>query len=111
MNIAELKDKTVSDLQRIARELGLSGYSGLRKDDLIYRIIDAAADSKSTAKAAPRREAPAQPDPKPAPKPAPVEKVASSSDPVEKEESRRQAPVARSDQQKSDYGDRQGGRR
>ncbi len=57
MNIAELKDKKVSDLQRIARELGLSGYSGLRKDDLIYRIIDAAADSKSTAASSSSRRA------------------------------------------------------
>jgi len=39
MNIAELKRKNMSELNKIARELGIEGISGLRKQDLIFRIL------------------------------------------------------------------------
>ena len=53
MNISELKSKKLADLRDIARSLGLTGYSGLRKQDLIYLILETEAEVEST-----RREAP-----------------------------------------------------
>jgi transcription termination factor Rho len=44
MNISALQDKKVADLQRIARDLDIQGYSHLRKQDLIYRILEARAE-------------------------------------------------------------------
>ncbi|MDH5589339.1 MAG: transcription termination factor Rho [Gemmatimonadota bacterium] len=38
MNIAELKSKTVAQLQELAQELNLTGYTGLKKQDLIFKI-------------------------------------------------------------------------
>ena len=41
MNIEELKAKTISELTNIAKELKIQGHSGLRKQDLIFRILEA----------------------------------------------------------------------
>ncbi|MBI5167114.1 MAG: transcription termination factor Rho [candidate division NC10 bacterium] len=41
MNIAELKEKTISELTGIARSLGVVGASGLRKQELIFKILEA----------------------------------------------------------------------
>jgi transcription termination factor Rho len=41
MNIIELETKTLTELRDLARELDLSGYSGLRKHDLIFRLLQA----------------------------------------------------------------------
>ncbi len=41
MNIEELKSKTISELTSIARDLKIQGHSGLRKQDLIFRILEA----------------------------------------------------------------------
>ncbi len=38
MDIAELKSKSVGELHDLAEELNISNYSGLRKQDLIFRI-------------------------------------------------------------------------
>ncbi len=38
MDIAQLKSKSVGDLHDMAEELNISNYSGLRKQDLIFRI-------------------------------------------------------------------------
>ena len=38
MNIAELKRKSVPELQRDGRTLAIENDSGLRKQDLIFRI-------------------------------------------------------------------------
>jgi len=60
MKISDLKEKKLADLKQIARSLGLSGYSHLRKDDLIYRILEARAEKvagtsdSSTRKPQPR---------------------------------------------------------
>ena len=45
MDIAELKSKSVADLQELAEELSISNYSGLRKQDLIFRIEQNLLDS------------------------------------------------------------------
>ena len=47
MKISELKDKKLADLRDIARDLGLTGYSGLRKQDLIYLILETEAEVAS----------------------------------------------------------------
>jgi len=44
VNIAELKEKTISELTTIARSLGMSGVSGLRKQELIFKILETQAE-------------------------------------------------------------------
>jgi transcription termination factor Rho len=41
MNLAELKDKTIPELNSIARNLNLTGISGLRKQEMIFKILEA----------------------------------------------------------------------
>src|ERR687888_499064 len=41
MNLAELKEKTVADLNSVAKELSVTGTSGLRKQELIFKILEA----------------------------------------------------------------------
>jgi len=41
MTIAELKEKNITELTKIARSLELPGASGLRKQDLIFKILQA----------------------------------------------------------------------
>ncbi len=48
MNISDLKSKKLADLRDIARGLGLTGYSGLRKQDLIYLILETEAEVAAT---------------------------------------------------------------
>lgn len=43
MNIVELKSKTVSELCSIAKELDIQGASGLKKQEIIYKILQAQA--------------------------------------------------------------------
>ena len=45
MDIAELKKKSVSELHAMAEELNITNYSGLRKQDLIFRIEQSLLDS------------------------------------------------------------------
>ena len=45
MDITELKSKSVGELQDMAEELKLSNFSGLRKQDLIFRIEQNLLDS------------------------------------------------------------------
>ena len=44
MNLSELKDKTITDLNNVAKELGVQGTSGLRKQDLIFKILQGQAE-------------------------------------------------------------------
>ncbi len=41
MDIAELKSKKISELTKIAKELNITGYTDLRKQDLIFKILEA----------------------------------------------------------------------
>ena len=43
MNLVELKDKTIRELYGFAKELAVEGYSGLRKQELIFAILQAQA--------------------------------------------------------------------
>ena len=45
MDIAELKKKSVAELHEMAEELNITNYSGLRKQDLIFRIEQSLLDS------------------------------------------------------------------
>ena len=45
MDIAELKKKSVAELNALAEELNITNYSGLRKQDLIFRIEQSLLDS------------------------------------------------------------------
>ena len=45
MDIAELKSKSIAELHEMAEELQISNYSGLRKQDLIFRIEQNLLDS------------------------------------------------------------------
>ncbi len=45
MDIAELKRKSVAELHAMAEELNITNYSGLRKQDLIFRIEQNLLDS------------------------------------------------------------------
>ncbi len=45
MDIADLKSKSVAELHEMAEELNISNYSGLRKQDLIFRIEQNLLDS------------------------------------------------------------------
>ena len=48
MKISTLQDKKLDELRNIARDLDLSGYSKLRKQDLIYRILEAQAEGAAS---------------------------------------------------------------
>jgi transcription termination factor Rho len=41
MNLAELKEKTIAELTAIARSLNVVGASGLRKQEMIFKILEA----------------------------------------------------------------------
>jgi transcription termination factor Rho len=45
VDIADLKKKSVSELHAMAEELNITNYSGLRKQDLIFRIEQSLLDS------------------------------------------------------------------
>jgi len=84
--IEDLKQKKLSDLQAIAKQLNLKKTSQLNKSDLVYRILDFQADNpsevkkitpaeeKTTAKNKPVTKAKPAAKPKSAAKPKPTEK-------------------------------------
>ncbi len=47
MDIAELKQKSVAELHALAEQLTITNYSGLRKQDLIFRIEQALLDQET----------------------------------------------------------------
>ncbi len=46
MNLAELKLKKIDDLVKLARKLKVDGFSSLRKQELIFAILQAQADKE-----------------------------------------------------------------
>src|SRR5438034_315446 len=46
MTIEELKEKNITELTRIARSLDLPGASGMRKQDLIFKILQAQSEKE-----------------------------------------------------------------
>jgi transcription termination factor Rho len=48
MNLKELKEKRISELTRMARDLGIEGAAGMRKQELIFAILTAHAARRGT---------------------------------------------------------------
>jgi transcription termination factor Rho len=46
VSLAELESKTIDELQEMAKELNVSGYSRLKKQELIYRLLEAQAEQQ-----------------------------------------------------------------
>jgi transcription termination factor Rho len=46
VNIVELETKTLDELQDLAKDMGLSGYTRLKKHDLIFRLLRAQAEQQ-----------------------------------------------------------------
>ncbi len=44
MNLKELKDKKITELAGIAKDLGVEGAAGMRKQDLIFAILNATSE-------------------------------------------------------------------
>src|SRR5207249_10537744 len=44
MNLSELKEKAISDLNVIARDLNVQNMGGLRKQELIFKILQSQAE-------------------------------------------------------------------
>ncbi|MCK4964738.1 MAG: Rho termination factor N-terminal domain-containing protein, partial [Dehalococcoidia bacterium] len=44
INITELESKTREELLEIAKELGISGYTALKKHDLVLRLLQTSAE-------------------------------------------------------------------
>lgn len=49
MNVGELETKTLSDLRELARQLDISGYSGLKKQDLIFKLLQAYSEEQGNS--------------------------------------------------------------
>ena len=60
-NIIQLNDKNVSELQQIAKELGLKKVDSLQKEELVYRILDEQAIMTATKKVAETEKKEGQP--------------------------------------------------
>ncbi len=43
MNLAELKERTISELSTVAKEMGIPAISGLKKQELIFKILETQA--------------------------------------------------------------------
>ncbi|MEM6370596.1 MAG: transcription termination factor Rho [Myxococcota bacterium] len=48
MDLKELKEKRISELTRMARDMGIDGAAGMRKQELIFAILTAHAARKGT---------------------------------------------------------------
>ncbi|NWJ95131.1 MAG: transcription termination factor Rho [Chloroflexi bacterium] len=46
MNLAELETKNLEDLREMARDLGMAGFSSLKKQDLIFRLLQAQTEQQ-----------------------------------------------------------------
>ena len=51
-NIIQLNDKSLSELQAIAQELGIKKTDSLKKEELVYKILDEQAIAGATKKVA-----------------------------------------------------------
>src|SRR5579872_1195697 len=48
MNLAELKEKSIGELNDVAKELKIEGASNLRKQELIFAILQAQSEKNGT---------------------------------------------------------------
>ena len=49
MDIGELKSKKIAELYQIAKTLKITGYSDLRKQELIYKILETQTEKDGVA--------------------------------------------------------------
>ncbi|MEG1615556.1 MAG: transcription termination factor Rho [Bacteroidales bacterium] len=63
-NILELNDKLLSDLKQIAKEMGIKKIDSLKKEDLVYRILDQQAIDLAGKKIASDKEKAEKKDPR-----------------------------------------------
>ena len=49
-DIKELNDKKVDELKALAKELSIAGYNKLKKEDLVYKILDTQAEQPQAVK-------------------------------------------------------------
>jgi len=47
ISLAELKEKNITDLAKIAKELNIPGASGMRKQELIFQILRALTNAST----------------------------------------------------------------
>ncbi len=128
-DILELNKKKVTDLREIAKGLKIKRVESLRKEDLIYRILDQQAvlaagagtqesqkkkesgssrqsnrGRRSTRKNAPREKVEAKEDAAPAPEPAPASLGKENKDAVSSTENDPPDPVARETREENKRG-------
>ncbi|MBI5116389.1 transcription termination factor Rho [Candidatus Poribacteria bacterium] len=48
MNLADLKEMTIPELTKTAKELNINGYSSLKKQELIFKILQAKIESEGS---------------------------------------------------------------
>ena len=48
MNLADLKELTIADLTKMAKDLNINGYSSLKKQELTFRILQARIESEGS---------------------------------------------------------------
>ncbi|MFZ2386121.1 MAG: transcription termination factor Rho [Candidatus Omnitrophota bacterium] len=46
MNITKLKEMKITELNKLAKELNINGFSGIRKQDLIFKVLQAQAEKE-----------------------------------------------------------------
>ena len=46
MEIGELKTMSISELTKLAKELNVNGISGLKKQDLIFKLLQAKTEKE-----------------------------------------------------------------
>ena len=46
LDIGELKEMKIAELNKLARELNVNGISGVKKQDLIFKILQAQAEKE-----------------------------------------------------------------
>jgi len=97
-DIASLKEKKIADLKEIAKELNIKKFNVLKKDELVYKILDEQAinppakEDKKEASEKPKRPRAKKPLNKPAQTPNKVEEKTLFSEPEAKKEEK---PVAK----------------
>src|SRR5260370_7836898 len=69
MNLSELKERTITELNQIARDLNVQNLGGLRKQELIFKILQSQAEKDGLI--FPEARPPRPPPPPPLPPPPP----------------------------------------
>jgi len=87
--ISELKAKTIAELQQIAKSIGLTKISQLKKLDLVYQILDTQAANPTKEEAKPKTERPKR------------KRVAKKAPPAEKKETKEAKEPVKKPQKKS----------